>query len=90
MHLTKFFLFWSSILSIRFAKLEAPREVTLPVIKEPNSIRMSVGDLDDGLDPTVLPHIFEPLFTTKATGMGVVLVIVRSIIENLAEKIGRR
>ena len=34
-----------------------------------------------GIDPKDLPHVFEPFFTTKATGTGLGLAVVQSIIQ---------
>jgi len=44
-------------------------------------VRVSIEDTGTGIDPSNLDQIFKPLFTTKATGMGMGLSISRSIIE---------
>ncbi len=33
-------------------------------------VRLSVSDTGDGIDPEVMPHIFEPFYTTKDQGRG--------------------
>jgi C4-dicarboxylate-specific signal transduction histidine kinase len=43
---------------------------------------VSIEDTGTGIDPTRLVRVFEPLFTTKARGIGVGLSICQSIIEN--------
>jgi PAS domain S-box-containing protein len=48
----------------------------------PNRLRVSIADTGSGIDPSHLPRIFDPLFTTKAGGMGMGLSICRSIIES--------
>jgi signal transduction histidine kinase len=68
----------------------AQREVTLSAIAGPNEVRLSVRDSGKGIDPVIAPRIFEPFFTTKATGMGMGLAIVRSIIENHGGEIRAR
>jgi signal transduction histidine kinase len=45
------------------------------------TIRVSIEDTGIGIDPSNLDRIFQPLFTTKARGMGMGLSICRSIIE---------
>ena len=47
-----------------------------------DKIRISVADTGSGIDPSHLHRIFDPLFTTKARGMGMGLSICRSIIES--------
>ena len=47
-----------------------------------DKVRISVADTGSGIDPTHLHRIFDPLFTTKARGMGMGLSICRSIIES--------
>jgi signal transduction histidine kinase len=42
---------------------------------------VSVADTGPGIDPAVANLIFNPLFTTKSSGMGLGLAICRSIIE---------
>jgi len=44
-------------------------------------VRVGVRDTGPGLSPDSLPRLFEPFYTTKAGGMGMGLVICRSIIE---------
>lgn len=62
---------------------DAPREVRLSAAQtEADRVRLSVRDRGKGIDPKAMPRLFEPFFTTKATGMGMGLAIVRSIIEN--------
>jgi C4-dicarboxylate-specific signal transduction histidine kinase len=48
---------------------------------DPNGMIVSVADTGPGIDPTVANRIFNPLFTTKSSGMGLGLAICRSIIE---------
>jgi len=45
--------------------------------------RIAIADTGKGIDPNVLPLIFEPLFSTKrGAGMGIGLSIVREIVQN--------
>jgi signal transduction histidine kinase len=48
----------------------------------PGMVRVSIEDTGTGIDPSNLDRIFKPLFTTKATGMGMGLFICHSIIES--------
>ena len=45
------------------------------------SVLVSVRDSGTGIDAAIMDRIFEPLFTTKSTGMGMGLSICRSIVE---------
>ena len=45
------------------------------------SVLVSVRDSGIGIDAAIRDRIFEPLFTTKSTGMGMGLSICRSIVE---------
>ena len=47
----------------------------------PASVRLSVADNGPGFAPEVLPRVFEPYVTTKATGTGLGLAIVKKIVE---------
>jgi signal transduction histidine kinase len=47
-----------------------------------NIVRVSIEDTGSGIDPANMDRIFQPLFTTKARGMGMGLSICRSIIES--------
>jgi len=49
--------------------------------EEPNGVLISVADTGKGIDPKIVDRIFNPLFTTKSSGMGLGLAICRSIIE---------
>ncbi len=44
-------------------------------------VRVSVRDSGPGFAPGAIEHIFDPFYTTKATGLGMGLSICRSIVE---------
>src|SRR5262249_39970991 len=50
-------------------------------IQDSGSVMVSVADTGKGVEPSAVDRIFNPLFTTKAHGMGMGLSICRSIIE---------
>jgi signal transduction histidine kinase len=47
-----------------------------------NGVRVSIADTRSGISLTNLNRVFEPMFTTKARGMGMGLSICKSIIES--------
>src|SRR5262245_62464345 len=44
-------------------------------------LRVSIEDTGTGIDSSNIDRVFKPFFTTKTNGMGMGLVICRSIIE---------
>jgi len=59
-----------------------PRELTISTaLREPDAVLVTVRDSGPGLSPEHVEHLFEPFYTTKASGMGMGLTICRSIIE---------
>jgi signal transduction histidine kinase len=53
----------------------------------PDVVRVSIEDSGTGIAASDLDHIFRPLFSTKARGMGIGLSICRSIVESHDGKI---
>ena len=51
------------------------------------SITISVQDSGSGIAPEVLAKLFQPLFTTKARGIGLGLVVVKNLTQNNGGKI---
>lgn len=58
------------------------RTVTIKVAPEKTGwVDVSVSDGGAGIDPTVANRLFEPFVTTKTEGMGLGLLVTRSIVE---------
>jgi signal transduction histidine kinase len=61
---------------------EGARQVIITTRQiESNDLCVGVQDTGHGLSPETLSRLFEPFYTTKPNGMGMGLVICRSIIE---------
>jgi signal transduction histidine kinase len=58
------------------------KRVAVTVKKQDNNVLISVEDNGVGIRPEDINRIFEPKFTTKNSGMGLGLGIIKNIIEN--------
>jgi len=56
-------------------------EITIRIIDKENDVLIEIEDSGPGIPVSVLPKIFEPLFTTKQTGTGLGLPSCKSIID---------
>ncbi|MEZ4853181.1 PAS domain-containing sensor histidine kinase [Flavobacterium sp.] len=56
--------------------------VLVSVFKQANNVEISVKDNGIGISTENQQRIFEPKFTTKSSGMGLGLAIIKNIIEN--------
>jgi C4-dicarboxylate-specific signal transduction histidine kinase len=76
------------VLNLVLNGIEAMQSVRPRVLKvqtdqtKSGMVHVSVEDTGTGIDPSNLDRIFKPLFTTKASGMGMGLFICQSIIES--------
>lgn len=58
------------------------RNIVLQVTENENGLLIMISDSGTGIDPTDLPHICEPGFSTKAAeGRGVGMSLIRSIVD---------
>jgi signal transduction histidine kinase len=75
------------VLNLVMNAVEAMQSVRTRVLKvqtdqtNPGVVRVSIEDTGTGIDSANIDRVFKPFFTTKANGMGMGLVICRSIIE---------
>lgn len=59
----------------------ADRSITIGTTSRDGKAELSVRDTGPGLNADVKSHLFESFYSTKSQGMGMGLVIVRSIVE---------
>lgn len=62
-------------------------EIKIKVCKHDNHAEICISDNGPGIPENIIPHIFEPLFSTKGFGIGLGLPIVRQIVEQHGGKI---
>jgi signal transduction histidine kinase len=55
------------------------RVIAISTVVDEGGVELSVRDTGPGLAPEVAPHLFESFYSTKSQGLGMGLVIVRSI-----------
>jgi signal transduction histidine kinase len=67
---------------------ETNRSVVVHTESREDQVEMRVHDSGPGIPATVQPHLFESFFSTKSGGLGLGLVIARSIIERHSGRIG--
>jgi two-component system nitrogen regulation sensor histidine kinase NtrY len=58
------------------------KSIIVSIKKELNNVLITVADNGIGIQPKDIDRIFEPKFTTKSSGMGLGLGIIKNIIEN--------
>ncbi|MBL0938007.1 MAG: hypothetical protein IBJ03_03875 [Gemmatimonadaceae bacterium] len=63
------------------ARLAAARTVRVRLQVDGAQIQLAVVDDGSGIAPDVLPHVFEPHFSTRTSGSGLGLAISRRLIE---------
>jgi two-component system sensor kinase FixL len=75
-------LLWNAFEAVKARSPEA-RSVVLKVGRESErSVQVSVHDTGAGLATDLVPRLFQPFITTRATGLGMGLFICRRIIES--------
>jgi signal transduction histidine kinase len=68
------------------AKANKPR-VTITTVSRDDEVEIAVHDSGPGIPADVQQHLFQSFFTTKPTGLGLGLAIVRSIVERHQGKV---
>jgi nitrogen fixation/metabolism regulation signal transduction histidine kinase len=58
------------------------KSIVVAVKRDENMVNITVKDNGIGIETSFIEHIFEPKFTTKNSGMGLGLGIIKNIIEN--------
>ncbi len=61
---------WTSIISNAIDAVSGKGEITISSHRESNRIVVEIEDNGSGITPEILPHIFEPFYTTKEPGKG--------------------
>jgi two-component system sensor histidine kinase HydH len=56
--------------------------IIVTTASDDSQVMVAVQDNGKGIDPDILPNIFNPFFTTKKTGTGLGLAVINKIIED--------
>lgn len=72
---------FSNILTNSIQAIDEDGEIIVRLDDKGNSLQFEIEDTGIGIAESVIPKIFEPLFTTKNNGTGLGLAICKTIIE---------
>ncbi|NKE47118.1 sensor histidine kinase [Roseomonas frigidaquae] len=68
--------------------MPGPRDLTVTLRKDDESMRLAVHDRGVGIAPEILPRVFDPFYSTKPGGMGMGLAICRNCVEAHGGRMG--
>jgi signal transduction histidine kinase len=71
----------ANLLTNAYQAMPEGGRVTLSAQADPKGVSLSVSDTGIGMAPETLEKIFEPLFTTKAKGIGLGLAVSKNLVE---------
>ncbi|HMP97766.1 MAG TPA: ATP-binding protein [Kiritimatiellia bacterium] len=63
------------------------RKLTISTEARPGSVCIHVRDVGTGISESIMPSIFSPFFTTKASGLGMGLAVSRNLVEAYGGKL---
>ena len=61
---------WTNLISNAIEAMQGKGELRVRTAQELDRVLVEIGDNGPGIPPEVLPHIYEPFFTTKGVGEG--------------------
>jgi len=56
--------------------------ITVSLTRRDTGVELSVADHGEGIDPELTDRVFEPFYTTKTSGSGLGLAVVKSIVDD--------
>ena len=71
----------ANLLTNSIQAIEEEGKIELRLSNDNNSIKLEIEDTGSGIPKSIMPKIFDPLFTTKTNGTGLGLAICKTIIE---------
>ena len=77
----KFESIFANLFTNAIYAMENKGKISVKIEETSTWVKILVIDSGSGIPKDVLPHVFEPLFTTKSTGTGLGLGICKNIIE---------
>jgi len=72
---------FANVLTNSIQAIEDEGEIIMRLTDHDDSIQFEIEDTGTGIAKSIIPKIFEPLFTTKNSGTGLGLAICKTIIE---------
>jgi signal transduction histidine kinase len=61
---------WTNLISNAIEAMQGKGELRVRTARDLDRVLVEIGDNGPGIPPDVLPHIYEPFFTTKGVGEG--------------------